>query len=118
MDGATKRQAEIQTPEENHPALNALLGANPFVGLDATQVFGTLTTLLGHLASQPATVAARALQLWLELGQIAAGVSSLEPEAGDKRFLDPAWSQHPLYRRLMQMLSRLARRDARSRQRR
>ena len=92
MDGAAKRQPEIQTPDENHPALNSLLGANPFVGLDATQVLGTLTTLLTHIASQPATVASRVGQLWLELGQIAAGVSSVAPEAGDKRFVDPAWT--------------------------
>ena len=70
MDVAVKRQPEIQTPEENHPALNALLGANPFVGLDAKQVLGTLGTLLTHIASQPVTVASRALQLTLELGQI------------------------------------------------
>ena len=55
MDVAAKRQPEIQTPEENHPALNAMLGANPFVGLDAKQVLGTLTTLLTHIASQPVT---------------------------------------------------------------
>ena len=105
MDSAAaKRQPEIQiqTPEENHPALNALLGANPFVGLDATQVLGTLTTLLTHIASQPTAVASRAIQLSLELGQIAAGVSSIAPEAGDRRFGDPAWTQHPLYHRMMQ----------------
>jgi polyhydroxyalkanoate synthase subunit PhaC len=102
MDSAAKRQPEILTPEENHPALNALLGANPFVGLDATQVVGTLTTLLTHIASQPATIASRAFQLSLELGQIVAGVSSVAPEAGDKRFSDPAWTQHPLYHRMMQ----------------
>ena len=73
MDVAAKRQPEIQTPEENHPALNALLGANPFVGLDAKQVLGTLGTLLTHIASQPVTVASRALQLTLELGQIVGG---------------------------------------------
>src|SRR5271167_4876228 len=66
MDAAAKRQPEIQTPEENHPALNAILGANPFVGLDSMQVVGTLTTLLTHLASQPAAVASRVLQLGLE----------------------------------------------------
>ncbi|HEY6298762.1 MAG TPA: hypothetical protein VIW95_03875, partial [Candidatus Binatus sp.] len=102
MDGAAKRQPEILTPEENHPALNALLGANPFVGLDATQVLGTLTTLLTHIASQPTTAASRAIQLSLELGQIIAGVSSVAPEAGDRRFGDPAWTEHPLYHRIMQ----------------
>ncbi|HZC45560.1 MAG TPA: hypothetical protein VE243_03735, partial [Candidatus Acidoferrum sp.] len=102
MDSAAKRQPEILAPEENHPAMNSLLGANPFVGLDGTQVIGTLTTLLGHLAAQPSAVGSRILQMWLEVGQIMAGVSSVAPEAGDKRFTDPAWTLHPLYRRLMQ----------------
>src|SRR5208283_3739981 len=62
----------------------------------------TRAYLLAHLESQPGTVAARALELWLELGQIAAGISTVVPEAGDKRFADSAWSQHPLYHRMMQ----------------
>ena len=102
MEATARRQPEIQTPEENHPALNAILGANPFVGLDATQVIGTLTMLLSNLAAQPTAVTSRAFQLWLELGQIAAGSSSVAPEPGDKRFADPAWSEHPGYRRMMQ----------------
>jgi polyhydroxyalkanoate synthase len=102
MDTALKRQPEIQVPDENHPALNAILGANPFVGIDATQVAATFTAFLTHLASEPATVATRAFQLWFELGQVMAGVSTLAPEAGDRRFADPAWSDHPLYHRMMQ----------------
>jgi polyhydroxyalkanoate synthase subunit PhaC len=102
MDAPAKRYDEIQTPEENHPALNAILGANPFVGLDATQVVGTLTMLARNLAAQPTAVSSRMFQLWLELGSIAAGASSVAPDPGDKRFTDPAWSEHPIYRRLMQ----------------
>ncbi len=60
MDSTAKPYAEIQTPEENHPALNAILGANPFVGLDATQVVGTLTMLMRNLAAQPTAVSSRA----------------------------------------------------------
>src|ERR1035437_4539316 len=102
MDSAAKRQPEIQTPDENHPALNAILGANPFVGLDATQVAGTLTALLAHLASRPAIVAARALELWLQLGQVTAGGFTVGAGPGGKGFADPAWSDHPLYNRMMQ----------------
>src|SRR6266436_1849083 len=102
MKNVAKRQLEVLSPEENNPALNAILGANPFVGLDASQVLGTLTRLLGHLSAQPANVASRALQLGLELGQIASGESKIEPEPGDKRFVDPAWSEHPIFRRMMQ----------------
>ncbi|HEY6394615.1 MAG TPA: alpha/beta fold hydrolase [Candidatus Binataceae bacterium] len=102
MAGAAKLQTEYRPPEEEYPALNAILGANPFVGLDARQVVGTLTMILGHLAARPVVVASRGWELALQLGQIAAGLSDLSPESNDKRFNDPAWSDHPVYRRVMQ----------------
>jgi polyhydroxyalkanoate synthase len=88
--------------EEELPALDAILGANPFVGIDAAQMAGTLARVLGHLAGHPRLVVSRFGQLTLELAQIAAGLSDIEPETSDKRFTDPAWQEHPLYRRLMQ----------------
>ncbi len=104
MGSAAKRQPEIQiqTPDENNPTINAILGANPFVGLDAKQVLGTLTMFLGHLTSQPGAVVSRTLQLGLELGEVITGTSAIAPEPGDKRFTDPAWIEHPLFRRTMQ----------------
>jgi polyhydroxyalkanoate synthase subunit PhaC len=102
MATAPRPRTERAPAEEEHPAINAILGANPFVGLDATQVAGTYLRLLSHLASRPATLATRTLQLGLELAQVAAGVSEIAPEAGDKRFGDPTWSEHPIYRRIMQ----------------
>ena len=116
MENAAKRQPEIQiqTPEENHPALNAILGANPFVGLDATQVLGTLTKVLRQLVSDPMNVTSRALQLALEVGQIAGGSSSVAPEAGDKRFTDPAWTENPRLQADDAGLSGVAQSDARA----
>ena len=107
MDRAAKTKgeptaAEHKIAEEDHPALGAILGANPFVGLDAAQVVGTLARFFGHLASHPGAVAARGAQLGLEIAQVAAGMSEIEPDAGDKRFADPAWREHPIYRRVMQ----------------
>jgi polyhydroxyalkanoate synthase len=104
MESTARRQPEIQiqTPDENNSTINAILGANPFVGLDAKQVLGTLTMLLGHLASQPGAVVSRTMQLGLELGEVITGTSAIAPEPGDKRFTDPAWIEHPLFRRTMQ----------------
>jgi polyhydroxyalkanoate synthase subunit PhaC len=102
MGGAASRQIETRAAEEEHPAINAILGANPFVGLDNQEMVETLARFLGSLAMRPASVASRGFQLAVELGEIAAGVSDLAPQSGDKRFTDPTWSDHPGYRRLMQ----------------
>lgn len=88
--------------EEEHTALDAILGANPFVGIDAAQLVGTFARVVGHLAGHPRAVASRLAQLAMELAQITAGLSDVEPEQSDKRFTDPAWQEHPLYHRLMQ----------------
>ncbi len=118
MEGAAKRQQpEIQTPEENHPALNALLGANPFVGLDATQVLGTLATLLTHIASQPVTVASRALQLTLELGQIVVGQFRGGSRSGRQALRRSRLDAASALPSPDAVLPRVARRDARPRQR-
>jgi polyhydroxyalkanoate synthase subunit PhaC len=41
-------------------------------------------------------------KLAADLVGIAAGTSAVRPAAGDPRFRDPAWTQHPYYRRLGQ----------------
>ena len=117
MDGAAKRQPEIQTPEENHPALNALLGANPFVGLDATQVLGTLddsadayrvATRHRRLARAATDARARADRRRRLLGGSRSGRPALRRSRMDAASALPSPDAD---------LPRVARRDARSRQR-
>ena len=55
-----------------------------------------------NLAKQPKTVAGRTGSLALELTDIARGNSERMPARADKRFADPAWSQNPMLRRIMQ----------------
>jgi polyhydroxyalkanoate synthase len=102
MDSAARRQAENLAPEDDHPAINAILGANPFVDLDARQILGTLTRFARHVVTRPAAVASRLAEMGLEVVQIAAGLSEIAPEPSDKRFNDPAWREHPVYHRVMQ----------------
>ena len=99
---AARKYPEPPPIDDNHPALGAILGANPFVGFDAKQVVETMALYFGHLASHPASVGTRMMQLGMELAQIAGGISAIEPEPGDRRFTDPAWHEHPLFKRVMQ----------------
>jgi polyhydroxyalkanoate synthase len=54
------------------------------------------------LAVRPDAVAARGARLSADLAEIAAGRSGLEPDKRDRRFRDPAWSQNPAFRRVLQ----------------
>jgi len=55
-----------------------------------------------RLARRPRTVARRVNALADELAAIAAGRSAIAPDRRDRRFADPAWTQNPLLRRIVQ----------------
>ena len=57
--------------------------------------------LLRALARTPALID-RTGHLAAEVAAALAGTSTLDPVKGDKRFADPAWSSHPVYRRIGQ----------------
>lgn len=78
-------------------ASDAILGANPFVGIDPKQLTVDLARAVGGLAARP----------WRLAGLLADG--SVKPSLeGDKRFADPAWSENPLYRSLATRYVQLA----------
>jgi polyhydroxyalkanoate synthase len=54
------------------------------------------------LARQPLTVGRRARSLAAEFGRIAVGTSVVAPPKRDRRFADPAWTENPLLRRVVQ----------------
>ena len=87
---------------EEHPAINSILGANPFIDLPPKQLIGTLVELGRFLTSRPDSVMSRMGQLAIDLVQIGLGNSEIAPQANDKRFADPAFAQHPIYKRMMQ----------------
>jgi len=87
---------------EEHPAINSILGANPFIDLQPKQLIGMLTELGRFLTSRPDSVMSRMGQLAIDLVQIGLGNSEIAPPANDKRFADPAFAQNPIYKRVMQ----------------
>jgi polyhydroxyalkanoate synthase len=62
---------------------------------------GNLAALLRALARTPGLID-RTGRLAGEVAAALAGRSTLDPVKGDKRFADPAWSSHPVYRRIRQ----------------
>jgi polyhydroxyalkanoate synthase len=82
--------------------IGALLGPNPFVGITAQDVFRALQWIGEHALTQPKAVMEQQAALVRELIGVLAGRSTLAPEAGDRRFQDPTWSDNRLYRGWMQ----------------
>jgi polyhydroxyalkanoate synthase subunit PhaC len=58
--------------------------------------------LAAGLARRPVTTARRVGGLGVEAGRIVAGTSTYAPSKRDRRFADPAWSDNPLLRRVLQ----------------
>jgi polyhydroxyalkanoate synthase len=73
---------------------NGELVAMPTIGSLAK---GIVTTL-----AQRKPLARESTRMAREMLRIAAGRSSIEPSKGDKRFLDRAWQDNPVYRRVGQ----------------
>jgi polyhydroxyalkanoate synthase subunit PhaC len=83
-------------------AAEAVLGANPFVGLSVPQVVAAAGRVLTRLGLRPRVVARSLGLLARDLVQVAAGRSELVPARNDKRWSDPAWRDNAVYRRMQQ----------------
>ncbi len=88
--------------EDVPPAVNSILGPSPFVGTDGKDFIRIWSELAGELMSRPADLMTAALNFSSEWVRIAAGISNVEPEPGDRRFNDPTWEENPFFRALMQ----------------
>lgn len=78
------------------------LGLNPVVGLRRKDLLTTARMVLTQAVRQPFHSAKHVAHFGLELKNVLLGRSTLTPDNDDRRFVDPAWSQNPLYRRYLQ----------------
>ena len=103
MKASAKQSTEFaEAPEQAVKAADAILGANPFVGLDQDQVLEQLSNFVNETLKHPEALGGQLIKMVVDLAKVAAGVSDVTPETSDKRFDDPTWSDNPLYRRIMQ----------------
>ncbi len=78
------------------------LGLNPVIGLRRKDLLTSARMVLTQAIKQPIHSVKHVAHFGLELKNVMFGKSSLQPESDDRRFIDPAWSQNPLYRRYLQ----------------
>ena len=83
------------------PSKPTMTGAVPLVPLGRPQV-AAATRLAAGAARHPARMAGAGLRLTGELASAALGTTKFQPRPGDRRFSDPAWTDNPLYRRVLQ----------------
>jgi len=78
------------------------MAVNALVSMDRTQILSAAGRLIARAATDPGLLARRGFDFARDVVEIAIGRSEIAPEAGDKRFADPAYQAHPLFHRLMQ----------------
>ncbi|CAD5106637.1 class II poly(R)-hydroxyalkanoic acid synthase [Zestomonas carbonaria] len=88
--------------ELSQQASEYTLNLNPVVGPRGRDLLSSARMVLRQVLRQPLHSAKHAAALGGELRNILFGRSALQPDEGDKRFVDPAWKENPLFRRYMQ----------------
>lgn len=80
----------------------SILGANPVLGLNASEILDAARRLARLFSLNPRLVARREAEMAVELVRVLWGQSRVEPDPKDRRFRHPVWWQSPYYRRVMQ----------------
>jgi len=83
-------------------AAEGILGPNPFVGFTSQDVFAAVQRIAEQAFKQPGAVVEQQAAFVRDMIRIFSGQSELAPDAGDKRFQDPAWAANPIYRYWLQ----------------
>jgi len=91
-------RVDLAVPASEDDALG-LVEAGEAVGIPTARV---MLKSVAATVAQPRSLAREARRLALDTALIARGRSTRSPAKGDKRFVDPAWSQNPVFRRLCQ----------------
>ena len=102
MSAAALREFDLANPEEHAPAVDAILGANPFVGISTRDVLTSLGQFMRNVAAHPDKFRSRMSGYLFDLMEVVTGTSEIKPESNDRRFADPAFAENPFFRRLMQ----------------
>jgi polyhydroxyalkanoate synthase len=82
-------------------AVDAVLGANPFVHIDPTETLSATGKVAARALTKPTFLVRKARALAGESRAILAGESD-SPATADRRFADPSWQTNFFYRRLLQ----------------
>ena len=80
-----------------------ILGPNPMVNIRGKDLLRVLGGALNEALTKPQLVVEHYAKFVQETATILQGKSKVMPERGDRRFMDPAWANMPLYGGLLQV---------------
>jgi polyhydroxyalkanoate synthase len=100
--GSGQASADQEAAGDFAGALDLLLTDGALGVLRRFRPDGAGLRLAASLARRPQLVGSQLALLGTQLAQIAAGRSELAPARRDRRFSEPAWSQSPVHKRVMQ----------------
>lgn len=84
-------------------AADAIGGPNPVVGIRRKDLTDSLRSVLAEMVSHPVRAGVSLGRLASSSAAVLRGISAIGPDRKDRRFLDNAWSQNLMYRRLLQL---------------
>jgi polyhydroxyalkanoate synthase subunit PhaC len=81
-------------------AADAVLGANPFIGLSPVQLTAATARFAGHALRHAPAVAAEGCRLASRLATVVRGTDDVKPDPQDRRFADETYHNNAVYRRV------------------
>ncbi len=91
-----------KTNEIGQQAAQSTTVFNPIVGAQFSELLHSAAYVAGQAVRHPRILGSHLRSFLNEAAGIIRGNSELVPDRGDRRFVDAAWSQNPLYRRSLQ----------------
>lgn len=96
-----------ETPTANgngeDPSITRVLGANPFVDLEITEILKVLQDFIRLIFVNPTVFVREEWYFLKDLLKILLGQEVIAPDPGDKRFAHEVWKENKFYHLLMQM---------------
>jgi polyhydroxyalkanoate synthase len=90
------------SPPDTEETVEAVRGANPFVGLTPGQVANAAARWAQALVRRPRVLIDSVGGWAADEARVIIGKSEVKPDPKDRRFADPAWHDSPLWRRVVQ----------------
>jgi polyhydroxyalkanoate synthase len=89
-------------PSDAQVTVEAIRGANPFVGLTPGQVASAASRWAQALIRRPKVLVDSLADWAVDEARVIAGQSEVKPDPRDRRFTDAAWQESALWRRVAQ----------------